>query len=265
MPLKPSPTALLRRARPPSSFSRPAPPPPSPSTLALGTAYELASLSFLARLPFELTHLLRIGGAGDGGVDLHGRWAGRPLLPPPLSSSTAGKAGGWPVMVQCKAHRERLQPAVVRELEGALLAFSSSPPASAAFSSSSRQLRQRPPSFFSPSSSSTPPPSPHHRPPAIALLLSLSGFTPLALARAQSSHLPLALLHLRPVGGVETLLRGKGRAEMELVSVGYSRALRGLVGAEEDRRARAEREVERERREEEEREREVDKAVLVAA
>lgn len=86
------------------TYARQAPLSPA-STLYVGTHYEYTVLHALARLGFTLR---RTGGAHDRGVDLRGLWC-LPQLPP-------GK--GLDVVVQCKALKKKLSPAVVRELEG---------------------------------------------------------------------------------------------------------------------------------------------------
>ncbi|GAA6009722.1 hypothetical protein JCM10207_004168 [Rhodosporidiobolus poonsookiae] len=209
----------LLKGKPARLAGRPAP----PSAVALGTAYELSSLNFLKSMPYGMTRLLRVGGASDQGVDLRGRWAGAPLLSP--SSPTAVQAfprPSGPVVVQCKAYADKLQPVVFRELEGVVAASTAT---SVSFSPSSSRTR--------PSSSSQ-----HAARPAIGFLLSLSGFTTETLTRAHASRVPLALLHLEPnePGALVEAARRRGGGalkpdEMRLVSAGYNSALRAVVAA----------------------------------
>ena len=79
----------------------------SKSTVHVGTSYEHLCLQVLRRLGFSLT---RTGGKSDKGIDLRGVWK------PPRPSSTPALQ----VVVQCKAYTGRVDPAWVRELEGAV-------------------------------------------------------------------------------------------------------------------------------------------------
>ncbi|BGP19434.1 hypothetical protein JCM10213_000671 [Rhodosporidiobolus nylandii] len=205
----------------------------APSSTALGTAYELACLSWLTDRPLGLTHTVKMGGAGDKGVDLRGRWSGRPLLPDGEGRQGATGAARFTAIVQCKAYAEKVQPAVVRELEGTLAA----------------QAQRRP--SFSTSSFSSPslPPSRTALTP-VAFLLTLSGFSAEAIKHANASRLPLSLLHLRPreQGKLQEAAKAgqRGRlspADMELVSASYNVALRRLVEAEGQRVEELEREA----------------------
>lgn len=69
-----------------------------------GTHYEYTVLSSLERLGMSLR---RIGGAQDYGIDLLGTWS-LPSLPQPVK-----------VLIQCK--RGHVEPAQIRELEGAFI------------------------------------------------------------------------------------------------------------------------------------------------
>ncbi|GAA5968441.1 hypothetical protein JCM11641_007639 [Rhodosporidiobolus odoratus] len=209
----------------------------SPSSVAVGTAYELACQSFLAKPPFNLAKIIRVGGAGDQGVDLRGRWPGAPLL------STTEKATGsplaervveWETVIQCKAYNDRLGPAVVRELEGTMLATQPafSPPTVARLSSSTRSTT-------------------HNSSAIIGFLISLSGFTTDAIFRANASRLPIALLHLQPKDPerLTEAAQKRGRSslaaeEMILASVGYSLALLRLFKADRAQRDGMEKEAE---------------------
>ena len=73
------------------------------STTYVGTRYEHLCASSLSRLSFSVT---RTGGRSDAGIDLLGTWK-LPTLPYPLR-----------VLVQCKAHKAKILPETVRELEG---------------------------------------------------------------------------------------------------------------------------------------------------
>lgn len=80
------------------------------STVHVGTSYEDLCARTLPRLDFQ--DLTRIGGPGDKGIDLLGKWLPlsiRHTMSPPLN-----------VVVQCRAVARKAGPAMVRELEGAL-------------------------------------------------------------------------------------------------------------------------------------------------
>lgn len=95
------------------------------STVDIGRAFELHCLRFLnEQLHMSLT---RVGGAGDGGVDLRGWWT---VPSSSTSSSDYSASSSRPkkpeprqrlrVLGQCKAERKALGPRVVRELEGVM-------------------------------------------------------------------------------------------------------------------------------------------------
>ncbi|KAF8601570.1 hypothetical protein BDV93DRAFT_524747 [Ceratobasidium sp. AG-I] len=140
----------------------------------IGTAFEERGLDLLRnRMSMTLT---RIGGRGDGGVDLQGWWW--------IPSTTGGERRRVRVLAQCKAHDMRLGPNHVRELEGA---------ASLHHYTGSAQL---------PSSTDATPAGAPESPPSselVAVLVSLSGFTPGGIRRAMASPIPFLLLHLPPL------------------------------------------------------------------
>ncbi|GAA5992199.1 hypothetical protein JCM10908_001814 [Rhodotorula pacifica] len=222
----------------------------TPSTTALGTAYENATKLFLSRPPFSIRGLLNVGGAGDGGVDLRGRWTwtagaaaatsrpgassdttspctprgglldlpggARPTLLPPLGQSEDDqqlRTRTWDVLVQCKAEKDRLGPSIVRELEGSILA--------------DLARRNRP----SLSSRSLAPPSPGAAAGSapIGVLVGLSGFSEAAIRHAQTSAIPLVLAHLR-VTDLREMVATRGReGDVSLVSASVNKAMKRLV------------------------------------
>lgn len=196
-------------------------PPPSPSTssTALGTAYEHHCLRFLSSPPLSLSGLLRVGGAGDKGVDLRGWWD----LPASAigSDGMIGMEQEWtrsrsrrrtPVVVQCKAESRALGPRVVRELEG-VLGYEARPLSSSTIASA-------------PSNGSR----------TVALLLSLSGFSAAATQHAAASRVPMGLIHLpfryAVTGEVEEKEGMEERESSEAVSVSCNKALSELLGRE---------------------------------
>ncbi|GAA6049914.1 hypothetical protein JCM3770_007048 [Rhodotorula araucariae] len=190
----------------------------SPSSVVLGTAYERAAAAFLASAPqYRLKGLVRVGGAGDQGIDLRGRWPGRPsahgpsqppLLPrtdssnpldhaPTATPSSTLPSPAFPVIVQCKAEASRVGPSTVRELEGTLLSQS--------------RLVTRPTAAH------------------IGILVALSGFSEATIRQAHASALPLALVHLA-VGDIQAMVRSQGReGALQLVSASRNRTLEELL------------------------------------
>jgi hypothetical protein len=84
------------------------------STVDRGTRFENGTLLYLEQ-KFPNMHLIRTGGANDGGVDLVGWWH----LNGDLSSATPTTPSDRArVVVQCKAEAKKLGPIHVRELKG---------------------------------------------------------------------------------------------------------------------------------------------------
>lgn len=138
----------------------------------VGAAFEERGLDLLKnRMSMTLT---RIGGRGDGGVDLQGWWW--------IPSATGSERRRVRVLAQCKAHDLRLGPNHVRELEGAALLH---------HHTGSAQL---------PSPTAPTVDAPESTPSElVAILLSLSGFSPGGIRRAMASPVPFLLLHLPPL------------------------------------------------------------------
>ncbi len=80
------------------------------SAVARGRSYEEGVLRLLTALGMRLA---LVGGRGDGGVDLRGRWG-------------PSGANGCAVAVQCKRIARPCPPSVVRELEGTVQRMSGS-------------------------------------------------------------------------------------------------------------------------------------------
>lgn len=115
----------------------------STTSVFLGTRYEYLIQHHLQdEMGFDLT---RVGGKGDGGIDLIGTWT----LPVPLSTSQPSSVSDRPstakqqsphaptFRVLCQAKRltnsRKPMPALMRELEGTLISASSSRPLKEAF------------------------------------------------------------------------------------------------------------------------------------
>lgn len=138
------------------------------STTHLGTAYELHCLHLLGRqLRMDLT---RVGGRGDGGVDLRGWWN----LPSERRLRVLG---------QCKAEKTKVGPRLIREMEGVArrsswhdeLALEGQPLEDDQIDNLEGRW-----------------PKP---PPMITLICSSSGFSAQAMLDARSSSIPMLLLH----------------------------------------------------------------------
>ncbi|KAG8959328.1 hypothetical protein FRC03_008112 [Tulasnella sp. 419] len=134
--------------------------------------------------------LMSVGGKADGGVDLVGWW----WLPYSFKQSVAGHSelnsvkGTIPrrrlrVVAQCKAEEKKISPKYVRELEGVSFRYSHL-----------GSMGHLPTAFEEMNQMSTQD-SPRGTP-VIALLLSSSPFSKSAIMRAQSSPLPIMLMHL---------------------------------------------------------------------
>ncbi|KAK5956420.1 hypothetical protein OHC33_002997 [Knufia fluminis] len=139
------------------------------SSVYLGTRYEyLIQRHLQDELGFSLT---RIGGKGDGGVDLIGTW-GLPGLSSNSSIGSSGHRGGgcsegvgttqtFRVLLQAKrlsSHRKPM-PSLMRELEGTLMGSSSSRPLQEAFAAHRIRVASLQPRTPSPSSPPSPSPS----------------------------------------------------------------------------------------------------------
>jgi hypothetical protein len=147
------------------------------ATVHIGKAFEERSLSILqSRLSMSLT---RVGGTGDGGVDLQGWW-----WLPRLPSDTSTVPGGHDrrrirVLASCKAFQTKLGPLHVRELEGVIM--------------------QQGGSAMLPNLGPIDEPTPESESPIpelVAMLISHSGFTLGAVRRTMASPVPFMLLDL---------------------------------------------------------------------
>lgn len=86
-----------------------------------GTFYEFQAKEALERY-LHLTDLRRVGGAGDNGVDLIGKWNlsrfqkftedGQPV------NTAIDISHNAPVLIQCKNYSTKIKPSVIRELAG---------------------------------------------------------------------------------------------------------------------------------------------------
>lgn len=177
-------------------------------------------MRFLADSPLSIQRLIRVGGAGDKGVDLRGWWQPRAGQGP--STPREKKPLAWPVVVQCKAERRRLGPGIVRELEGAV-----------GYEVPSTGTMQERGQLTKPTST-----------PTIAVLVGLSGFSDEAHRRAVASRVPIVLVHLPFAGLTEQALRqlpGHGACahspdhslEEKAISISFNPALKELLDSED--------------------------------
>jgi len=181
--------------------------------VAKGTAFEHATLALL-RTHFNMTHLERIGGAGDRGIDLTGWW----YYPSTSSSSSTGAEKRVRVLVQCKYQGLPLGPVYVRELEGVcyrkgfearmLLGVRGNSVAGADGLSTPAALpledrigddvQSTPPRAAAADDDESPATSPtqFYNVPLLGILASSSGFSSACARYALASPFPLLLLHL---------------------------------------------------------------------
>ncbi|BGP02877.1 hypothetical protein RTG_03001 [Rhodotorula toruloides ATCC 204091] len=231
--------------------------PLAPSTTALGTAYELATAQYLSARPFNVRGLIRVGGANDKGIDLRGRWQwGLPSKENEDSLDYDEGLFGWgkvrpvpdirqrwvedmseeevwqddedvegydllrmfEVAVQCKAEAKALGPAVVRELEGTILA-----------ESLRRQTRRNMAPFRSPFSRQPSHSSRGVHPQPLGILVSLNGFSEQALRYASASHLPISLVHLAAQDKLRMVQSGGKVGNIEAVSASLNEAMRRVI------------------------------------
>ena len=124
--------------------------------------------------------LRRVGGRGDGGIDLQGWW----WLPADLLSCELHVAvGGNPdaqkrvpirILAQCKTEEKKIGPRYIREFEGTIHRFLSRPSTRGSHAVTAQ----------------------HHAMGPVGVFLSTSTFTTASLRQVYASSLPIALVHL---------------------------------------------------------------------
>ncbi|RDX54625.1 hypothetical protein OH76DRAFT_1469297 [Lentinus brumalis] len=149
------------------------------STVLKGTTFENRTLR-LAREHLSMS-LRRVGGSGDGGIDLQGWWwLPRECLDDehpagaPADSATPATRLAIRVLAQCKAEAKKAGPRHIREFEGTILRHSA----------------------YLTANESVAGPGASSRNAVVGLFASTSPFTKASLLQAYSSPIPLALLHL---------------------------------------------------------------------
>lgn len=191
--------------------------------VARGTAFEQKSLNILqSNLSMSLS---RVGGASDGGVDLHGWWwlpSSHDSLQASVSGLGATTRRRIRVLAQCKAYVKKIGPNVVREMEGVLLRHGNAEDRWPSENSNSARQEDR------------------IKEDAIAVLISKSPFTKQTILRTLSSTVPFLLLHLpeaipsllaasQPLQQSESRLK-TGKDDPEIGSILWNHALAGKDG-----------------------------------
>ncbi|KAG8681454.1 hypothetical protein FRC09_017480, partial [Ceratobasidium sp. 395] len=154
-----------------------------------GKAFEERCTNLLgSKLSMTLTN---VGGPSDGGVDIQGWW-----WLPRLSSESGNERRRIRAIIQCKAFDKKLGPVHVRELEGtALLNYHTG--------SSVLRPENVPPIAVPEANSSSDASAGETASELVAILMSLSGFSRMAIRRTMASPIPFLLLHLPPTSGNE--------------------------------------------------------------
>ncbi|KAJ9108486.1 hypothetical protein QFC20_003392 [Naganishia adeliensis] len=160
-------------------------------TTILGNGYELHCLRLLQeQMRMSLT---RVGGKGDGGIDLRGWWNMPPKQEDSPSHATSEQAQQRiRVLAQCKAEKLRPGPKLIREMEGVARREHDL----------SREATSESSLHGTPASESI-----------VTLLCSRSGFSPAAVVEANRSRIPMLLLHI-PFE-YETMLHADARADLQ--------------------------------------------------
>ncbi|KAG8731365.1 hypothetical protein FRC12_019771 [Ceratobasidium sp. 428] len=154
-----------------------------------GKAFEERCANLLrSKLSMTLTN---VGGCGDGGVDIQGWW-----WLPQLSSESSNERRRIRTIIQCKAFDKKLGPVHVRELEGAALQQYHA-------SSAVLQPDTTTPDGASEVDASSDISSTGTNSELVAILMSLSGFSRMAIRRTMASPIPFLLLHLPPTSDNE--------------------------------------------------------------
>ncbi|KAG5339836.1 hypothetical protein J132_10912 [Termitomyces sp. J132] len=192
--------------------------PTSTSTVYRGTAFERRAQNILQN--HLSMSLRRVGGKSDGGVDLLGWW----WLPPSGAFDINMPRRRLRVLAQCKAEKKKIGPKFIREMEGVLHRYLSLSTSSCSFDSCNQKTH-------------TSPVAQVLRCPVVALFISESPYTRSAILRAQSSPVPLFLLHIPPESSISDSSATEGSYDERIGSAVWNPALagaRGLLSGEID-------------------------------
>ncbi|KAJ9103260.1 hypothetical protein QFC21_002683 [Naganishia friedmannii] len=150
-------------------------------TVILGNGFELHCQRLLQQQ--MRMSVVRIGGKGDGGIDLRGWWS-IPDARHILADDKPAVLRRIRVLAQCKAEKKPPGPRLIREMEGV----------------ARREydlLKEESHSHRLTESGDTASPGPSIvSEPVVALLCSSSGFSPAAVVEANRSRTPMLLLHI---------------------------------------------------------------------
>ncbi|KAI0746914.1 hypothetical protein C8Q80DRAFT_1321975 [Daedaleopsis nitida] len=183
------------------------------STVLKGVTFENRTLRVL-RNHLSMS-LRRVGGKGDGGIDLQGWWwvpTGSLKRPGAPAEGETEARSVVRVLAQCKAEEKKIGPRFIREFEGTVLRNS--------VYLAAREGRASP--------------YPASQDAVVGLFASISPFTKASLLQAYSSPVPLALLHL-PVQQEKTntaplAISDRGLHEDLLGTLLFNAALGGANG-----------------------------------
>lgn len=154
------------------------------SAVHRGIHFENRSITLLER--HLSMSLKRVGGRGDGGVDMLGWW----WIPHVVDDThLLGQRRRIRIIAQCKAEKKKIGPKYVRELEGVLHRYHASDPVKGNIDAESFDSYDTFPEALHTQSKCVP---------SLGLFISESPFTQATVLHAQSSPIPLLLLHLPP-------------------------------------------------------------------
>ncbi|KAJ3567873.1 hypothetical protein NP233_g6078 [Leucocoprinus birnbaumii] len=182
-----------------------------------GTRFESRALALLEQR-MSMT-LRRVGGKGDGGMDLIGWWWLPHISQDVLTTCHRRRIR---IIAQCKAEKKKIGPKYIRELEGVLHRY---------HTLSSLKTDPEPGTGPAQIPAAIPIEAIHYpHIPSIGLFLSESPFTKATVVYAQSSLIPLLLIHLPPDDQDGALDQSLPSCKNELGTAIWNSALAGDQG-----------------------------------